>query len=295
MTRRHFISQKSIMVLELLCVLFFLFSCADVSETPEGLMEMYGGAVGYDDSLMTTRLKAAAVCINTDVDRETNVSNMENTINTIMAEKPDTQLIVFGETITGWYFKSDEPEAYQRRIAESVPGDATNRIGALSDAYNIYVAFGLSELSGGNLYNSLVLLNPDGNIEKVHRKTFLAKEDVQSGFTPGDDLAVFTMYGMTVGMLVCKDVRSSALIDSYIDEHIEILIHANAFVGNYVNETDYVAKRFNCWNISASRCGAENGYSYGGVYYIAAPTGTIKAGKTGRGGSGYAWWDMGIK
>jgi predicted amidohydrolase len=292
MINNYFKTKKYLIIFELIIIIFI--SCAKFSEIPEGLMEMYGCPLGYDDSSAKNRLKAVAACINISSEKADNISNIESTIKKIMNEKPDTQLIVFGELITGWYYKSDDPKAYQEKIAESIPGVTTNSIGILSNSYNIYIAFGMTELSNNNLYNSLVLLNPDGNIEKVHRKIFLADVDILSGFTAGNDITIVNINGIKIGMLICKEVRDDDLIDKYLNEKIDILIHSNSFVGNYDYDVDFVAKRFNCWVISSSRCNVENSYIYNGVYYISAPSGIIKSGKTAHGGNGYSYYDLGI-
>ena len=96
----------------------------------------------------------------------------------------------------------------QKRIAETIPGTATETISKLAKLYNVYIVFGLAETKDDKLYNSQVLLNPDGEIEAVHRKVHLIDWDVASGFTPDNRETVVEIDGIKAGMIICADVQS---------------------------------------------------------------------------------------
>ena len=71
----------------------------------------------------------------------------------------------------------------------------------LAEELDLYLCLGFSELDGEELYNSALLLGPDGEIVGKYRKT----HGVEEFYKPGDELPVFqTRYGK-VGILICYD------------------------------------------------------------------------------------------
>jgi predicted amidohydrolase len=87
-------------------------------------------------------------------------------IDTIMQIHPDVQLIVFGEMTLGWYIPGTMPK-YHREIAETIPGPTTEAVAAWARKHGIYVCFGISEVDEEVLYNTQVLLNPQGNFQAI--------------------------------------------------------------------------------------------------------------------------------
>jgi len=191
-----------------------------------------------------------------------------------MAEKLATRLIVFSETILGWYYKPDEPEAYQRRVAETIPGNATEMIGEMA-----------------KLYNSPVLLNPNGELQAVHRKVRLIDWDVESGFSEGNQETIVEIDGIKAGIIICADVQSYEQTKELVKENIQLLIHSLASEADEF-QIDPVARQFNSWVIFSNRYNVEGEAKYSGLCYIADPAGTIRIGEEG--GERYLFYRIGI-
>jgi predicted amidohydrolase len=51
--------------------------------------------------------------------------------------------------------------------------------------HKIYICFGLSEIDGETLHNTQVMLNPQGEIQTVHRKHNLKQGEIKAGYQPG--------------------------------------------------------------------------------------------------------------
>jgi (R)-amidase len=68
------------------------------------------------------------------------------------------------------------------------------------------VVLGFAERTAGGIANSAVLLERDGSVAAVYRKTqlFGGERDV---FTPGSELLVVTLAGVAVAPLVCFDIE----------------------------------------------------------------------------------------
>jgi len=70
----------------------------------------------------------------------------------------------------------------------------------------VYIAFGLTEVHGGNYYNSYLVASPSGELVAKHRKTTPAAFEVAADGRPvtkGDKLKVFEIEGIKVGILIC--------------------------------------------------------------------------------------------
>ena len=64
----------------------------------------------YDEAKATRRIKVASTAMACDRDAAKNRTKMATTIETIMQENPDVNLVIFGEMILGWYIPGASPE-----------------------------------------------------------------------------------------------------------------------------------------------------------------------------------------
>jgi len=272
-------NQKVMSIFVLFLISLFLLGCEDDLLKPS-FIELGGAPLPYDDSGAKKHLNVAAVALNCDLEREKNVSNMETMIKRIMSEKPETELIVFGETTTGWYYNKDKPIEYQKSIAESIPGNTTHRMDSLAVKYNIYIIFGISEIENNTLYNSQVAINPEGKIIAIHRKNRLFSLDKESGYTPVRNAQVIDLKGIRAGLMICADGDNLWLTEKYIEEKVDLIIHSNTTKDGEYNFS-VGARRFDSWIISANRSGKEGDNEYRGMIYIADPAGNIRTGGTG--------------
>lgn len=90
-----------------------------------------------------------------------------------------------------------------------VPGPRTERLGRAAQKHGLYVAAGLTECSGREVYNAAILLGPDGDLLLTHRKI----NELAIGRTlygVGDRLSVAETPWGRVGLLICADNFSDA-------------------------------------------------------------------------------------
>ncbi len=119
------------------------------------------------------------------------------------AQKHDFDLLVLPELCTtGYQFVSHEEVG---SLAEPVPGGETvARLTRLAQDKNAHIVVGLAEKEGEKIYNTAVLIGPEGVVGK-YRKLHLFDEE-KLFFTHGNlGLPVFEVAGTTVGLLVCFD------------------------------------------------------------------------------------------
>jgi predicted amidohydrolase len=116
------------------------------------------------------------------------------------AAKQKADLVVLGEILPSANIGKKTEE-----VAEPVPGPSTEFFGALARQHNFYIVFSLDERVGHLIYNTAVLIGPDGRLVGKYRKVCLPREEVESGVAPGADYPVFQTRFGKVGMMICYD------------------------------------------------------------------------------------------
>src|SRR5262249_1513685 len=96
------------------------------------------------------------------------------------AARQKADLLVLGETLTFVAIGKGFSE-----VAESIPGPSTQFFGGLAQKHHIHIVAGLVERDGYLVYNTAVLIGPDGNLVGKYRKTSLPRDEVKAGVCPG--------------------------------------------------------------------------------------------------------------
>jgi 5-aminopentanamidase len=115
------------------------------------------------------------------------------------------ELVVFPECSLSGYLLGDLDEL--ERLAEPVPGPATDRLAKVCAGLQIYTAIGLLEKSTEAIYNSAALVGPEGFIaryRKAHLPGLGLDRLVAHGNTP---FAVHEAAIGRIGMAICYDIR----------------------------------------------------------------------------------------
>jgi predicted amidohydrolase len=116
------------------------------------------------------------------------------------AAKQRADLVVLGETVP-----SVRTGRKPHEVAEAVPGPMTDYFGTLAKKHQLHLVACLYEREGKAIYNTAVLLGPDGGLIGKYRKVCLPHSEVESGVTPGDDYPVFDTKLGKIGMMICYD------------------------------------------------------------------------------------------
>jgi formamidase len=70
-------------------------------------------------------------------------------------------------------FEDDRPPGYAKRVAETVPGPLTDRVGAIArDVRKWIVAGSIYERDGSDIHNTAIVLSPTGDLVATYRKLF---------------------------------------------------------------------------------------------------------------------------
>jgi predicted amidohydrolase len=135
-----------------------------------------------------------------------------------------TDLVVLPELCNSGYVFANKEEVFS--VAEEAgKGETYFALSEIASCNNCNIVYGYPELDGNNLYNSCMLIMPDGRFYN-YRKTHLFNRE-KLFFSPGDTgFQVFTILnGVKIGMMICFDwqfpeaARTLALLGAQIICH----------------------------------------------------------------------------
>lgn len=90
-------------------------------------------------------------------------------------------------------------------VAENIPGNFSDELCSLAKEYGSYICSGVVERDRDNIYNTALLISPDGKIIHKHRKVSLASSDIDGGFCAGEEIAIVETEFGKIGILICLD------------------------------------------------------------------------------------------
>jgi predicted amidohydrolase len=152
-----------------------------------------------------------------------------------------------------------------------------------------YLCGGYPEPGGdGQLYDSALLVSPEGVALQNYRKIHLAGQVEKAIFTPGGEArAVKTEVG-GLGVLICYDHIFPELARTLALEGATILLHPSAWYGDPTTPMDWGGREFLAFRVvramentvfmvSANLCGVEGRFRFVGRAGVIAPWGEVLA------------------
>jgi omega-amidase len=187
-------------------------------------------------------------------------------------------LIVFPELITTGYEMGPRfPD-----LAQRIPGPTVNLIAQRASELGVHVAFGMvsKEKVESILYNTAILVGPDGDLIGQYHKMHLQGEE-RIAFRPGYRLSCFeTSFGI-VGMMVGWDVAFPEVARSLTLEGAELLIVCANWEQPRTGEwrVYLLARAYEnrIFVAAANRVGEEPSYTFCGQSGIVGPDGKVYA------------------
>ncbi|MBI4580422.1 MAG: hypothetical protein HY718_12010, partial [Planctomycetes bacterium] len=156
-------------------------------------------------------------------------------------------------------------------------------LGRQAADYGVHVVCGYVEDTGDGLFNSAILLGPDGRVIGRTRKRFLWHVD-HDWFTAGDQIAVFETAIGRIGAIICAEARVPEIIATLAAGGAELIVMPTCWIntsrqpGEYYNpQSDYLiearAREFGLPFVCADKCGLEITTGYVGQSCIAGADG----------------------
>ncbi len=212
---------------------------------------------------------------------EDNIAMMADMIREI-ASKQHVDLIVFPELIT----TGAELGLRFTEVAQRVPGSTVNLIAKRANEYGVYVAWGMAtkEKVESVLYNSAILVGPEGELVDVYHKVHLRGEE-RMAFREGFKLPVIETEIGTLGIMIGYDLAFPEVARSLTMEGAEVLcVLANWEASGLDEWRTYMRARAYenaVFVAGANRIGEDVTMTFGGESMIVGPRGEIHAALTG--------------
>ncbi|KID28484.1 putative amidohydrolase [Prauserella sp. Am3] len=177
----------------------------------------------------TSPITAAAVQFDPQVGVDNKDANLARTLELIaQAADRGANLIVLPELAnTGYAFRARE-EAYAH-AEEIETGPSTQAWTALARKRGVYIVAGITEVDGVRLYDTAVLIGPEGYIGKYRKAHLWDREKLL--FTPGDTgFPVFETRIGRIGLLVCWDIWFPEVPRLLAVQGADVICSTNAWV-----------------------------------------------------------------
>jgi predicted amidohydrolase len=159
--------------------------------------------------------------------------NREMTISIVQKAAADgAKLVILPELIVPGYVMDADGLA---RCAEPVDGPSYAAWHRLAREHDLYICGGICERAGEQLYNTAILVGPQGmalHYRKLH--LFAAEKDI---FTPGDlGLPIAQTVLGRIGICVCYDLRFIEVVRSFALRDAQLIAVPTAWVTGFDRE-----------------------------------------------------------
>ncbi|MCR4536825.1 nitrilase family protein [Pseudomonas sp. 18.1.10] len=232
----------------------------------------------------TSLVRVAVVQFDPQVGTQNRQSNLDTSLSlALQAVNNGANLIVLPELANTGYLFSNRQDAFEH--AEPIPdGPSTRAWIDFAQHHQVYLVAGLAEREGMQLFDTAVLLGPDGLIGKYRKAHLWNKEKLW--FTPGNlGFPVFETPIGRIGLLICWDIWFPEVPRILTQQGADIICSLNNWVwtppplfdeagkcmASYLTMT--AAHVNNVFIAAANRIGEEHGGRYLGCSLIAGTNG----------------------
>jgi len=220
-----------------------------------------------------------------DSDRDGNFARIEHALK--VAKGQNAEIACFPETcLLGWV----NPEAHQ--LAEPIPGKDSKSLAALAQKYQLMLCVGLAEKDGEKLYDSVILIDSDGNLLLKHRKMNILTSLMAFPYTLGETVDIVETRFGRIGLLICADTFQDEVLSRMAEKKPDLVIvpygwaaKKSAWPQHGESLKNTVAKAARSTGapivgtnlVGAITHGPWTGYTYGGQSVIAGGEGNVLA------------------
>lgn len=195
-----------------------------------------------------------------------------------VASQQKVDLIVFPELITS----GAELGLRFTEVAQRIPGSVVNAISQRANEFGVHVVFGMvtKERVESVLYNSAVVIGPDGELLDVYHKVHLRGEE-RMAFREGYKLPVIETEIGALGVMIGYDLAFPEVARCLTLDGAQILcVCANWEAASIDEWKTYLRARAYenaCFVVGANRVGEDVTITFGGESMIVGPRGAIHA------------------
>jgi predicted amidohydrolase len=160
-------------------------------------------------------------------DPQSTVDKMAGIATNLVKYFPWAQLIMFHELVVPGFdqFITLENKDWLINKNEAIPGATSDRLCALARSLNRWLVPGsMYEVDGDKLYNTALVISPQGEIVRKYRKMF-PWLPYENGVTPGDEFCVFDIPDVgRFGLCICYDMWFPEVARSLVWQGAEVIL-----------------------------------------------------------------------
>lgn len=190
----------------------------------------------------------------------------------------ETDLLLLPELWTSGYFDT----AAVVSASEAADGAWQQRIAALARQHGLALAYGYPELADGARYNTVRLIDADGQSLLTYRKVNLWGDYERALFAAGDAPSAIVAYrGWRIGFSICYDTEYPETVRNLALRGADLVLAPTAVGAEFPMVAEAVirvrALENGVWLAFANRSGSEHGYRFDGQSAIVGPDGVVRA------------------
>jgi N-carbamoylputrescine amidase len=237
-----------------------------------------------------SKIKVAALQLAFSDDIDENIAEVSKLVRE--AAGKGAQVILPPELFEGHYFCRVEDEGLFARAKPTAEHKAVTAMQALAAELKVHIPTSFFEADGPHHYNSLAMIDPDGRVQGVYRKSHIPDGpgyEEKFYFRPGNTgFKVWPAEGTTVGVGICWDQWYPETARAMMLMGAQILFYPTA-IGNEPHDPDLDTSRL--WRramighavsnvvpvVAANRIGTEDGQTFYGHSFICDERGDMLA------------------
>lgn len=169
---------------------------------------------------------------------ESNVEKVIKNVTEVIQLHPNVQLILFPEMCLYGYDRLSQAELshYEARMKACL-----KKLTQKLQHYHVLILVGYFTKRNGNFYNTLGLIDSNGNILCEYNKTHLVK-GLDQVFTPGNQYVILEIEDFRLGVLICWDAAFSEVTNFYAGNRIDALLVSAAWEHPFENQWEILLK-----------------------------------------------------
>ena len=237
-----------------------------------------------------TQITVAALQLAFSDDIDANIAEVSKLVREAAAK--GAQVVLPPELFEGHYFCRVEDEGMFARARPVAEHKAVKAMQTLASELKVHIPTSFFELDGQHHYNSLAMIDPDGKIQGVYRKTHIPDGpgyEEKFYFRPGNTgFKVWPGAGTTLGVGICWDQWYPETARAMMLMGAQILFYPTA-IGNEPHDPELDTSRL--WRramighavsnvvpvVAANRIGTEDGQTFYGHSFICDERGDMLA------------------
>lgn len=164
------------------------------------------------------------------------------------------------------------------KLAEKLDAESFLFFSDIAKVYNLNVIAGLIEIDNNNFFNTLVHVNPKGELVKTYRKIHpFSCSGEDKYYKKGDDTVITVIHGINIGLSVCYDLRFPELYRFYGKDRVEVIINIANWPIKRIEHWKTLLKaraiENQCYMIGVNRVGSDPFHEYNGFSSVFGPMG----------------------